>query len=72
MAQIWCGCGCGIGQQQHSDWTPSLGTSVCHGRGPEKKKKEKRKKMARDFNWCFIEEESKMTIDSIQKKKEES
>ena len=25
--------------------------------------------MARDFNWCFIEEESKMTIDSIQKKK---
>ena len=25
-----------------SDWTPSLGTSICYGCGPKKKKKKKR------------------------------
>ena len=27
-----------------SDWTPSLGTSICHGSGPRKGKKTKKKK----------------------------
>ena len=26
-----------------SDWTPSLGTSICHRHGPKKKKKERKK-----------------------------
>ena len=26
-----------------SNWTPSLGTSICHGCGPKKKKKKKKK-----------------------------
>ena len=30
-----------------SDWTPSLGTSICHGSSPRKGKKEKKKKKER-------------------------
>ena len=29
VAQIWHCCGCGIGSRCSSDWTPSLGTSIC-------------------------------------------
>ena len=36
MAQIWCCC--------NSDWTASLGTYICHGWGPEKQSKKKKKK----------------------------
>ena len=28
-----------------SDWTPSLGTSMCHGSGPRKWQKDKKKKL---------------------------
>ena len=45
MAQIWHGYGCGVGRQLHPNLTPSLGTSICLGCGPKKKKK----KNMRDF-----------------------
>ena len=42
MAQIWCCCGSGVGQCCSSEWTPSLGTSICHGCGLKKQKKKKK------------------------------
>ena len=33
-----------------SDWTPSLGTSMCHGSGPRKWQKDKKKKITRHEN----------------------
>ena len=39
MAQIWHCCGCAIGRQLQVQWTPSLGTSICHRNGPKKKNK---------------------------------
>ena len=36
MAWIWHCCGCGVGQWLGSDLIPSLGTSICCGRGPKK------------------------------------
>ena len=39
--RIWCCCGYGVG---HSNLNSSLGTSICHGRGPKKQKERKRKK----------------------------
>ena len=42
-------CGCGIGQRCSSYSTPSLGTSICHGCGPKKKKKDKIKKKKSHF-----------------------
>ena len=38
-ARIPCCCGCGVGSSRSSDSIPSLGTSMCHGYGPKKKKK---------------------------------
>ena len=35
---IWCCYGCGVG----SDWTPSLGASICLRCGPKKTKKKKK------------------------------
>ena len=43
-AWIWCCCGCGIDRWLHSDSTPSLGTSICHGCGPKKTKTNKQTK----------------------------
>ena len=41
-ARILNCCGCGIGWGSYSsDWTPSLGTSICLGCGPKKTKKKK-------------------------------
>ena len=36
MAVVWAG-------SYSSDWTPSLGTSICRGNGPRKAKKKKKK-----------------------------
>ena len=33
---------CSIGGSCSSDWTPSLGTSICQGYGPKKKKEERK------------------------------
>ena len=42
-AQICCGCGCGVGRRYSSDWTSSLGTSMCRRCGPKKTKKKKKR-----------------------------
>ena len=39
MAQILHRYGCDVGQQLYSSSTPSLGTSICHGCSPKKKKR---------------------------------
>ena len=41
-AQILCCCGCGAGRSWSSNLTPRLGTSICHGCGPKRKKKKKK------------------------------
>ena len=42
--QIWQCCGCGVGLSCSSNWTPSLGTSICCRCGPKRKKEKKKKK----------------------------
>ena len=39
VAQIWCSC-----SSYSSDWTPSLGISICCKCGPKKQKKKRKKK----------------------------
>ena len=43
-AQSPCCCCCGIGQSFSSDWTPSLGTSICYDVALKSQKKKKKKK----------------------------
>ena len=44
-ARILCGCGCGVGWQLQLRFNPpNLGTFMCHGFGPKKTKKKKKKK----------------------------
>ena len=42
-ARIWRCCGCGQAGSCNSNSTPSLGTSMCHGCGPERTKDKKKK-----------------------------
>ena len=46
-SQKWLGSGVAVAVVQagscSSDWTPSLGNSLCHGCGPEKTKSKKKK-----------------------------
>ena len=40
--QLPCCCGSGIGHGYSSKWIPSLGTSICCGCAPKKKKRKKK------------------------------
>ena len=46
--ELWCGCRCGssvvYASSCSSNWTSSLGTSICRRGGPKKKKKKKKTK----------------------------
>ena len=38
-----CLASCRVGRKCSSNWTPSLGTSICHGCGPKQERKKKKK-----------------------------
>ena len=69
-AQIPRCCGSGVGWRLSSDWTPSLGTSICRRISPRngKKTKRKEKKVTIEFNittltvWSHKSWPSKLSI----------
>ena len=48
VAVVWAG-------SYSSDWTPSLGTSICLGCGPKKTKKKKKKRWVKKCIVCIIQ-----------------
>ena len=62
LRELWCGsqprdilCCCGWAGSYSSEWTPSLGTFICHMCSPKKRKKrkEKRKEKSKKSAWEF-------------------
>ena len=59
-----------------SNWTPSLGTSICYGCGPEKtkkktkkkKKKERKRKKKENISRCVTSKEIEPIIQNLSKK----
>ena len=46
--RTWHCCGCGVSWQLQSDWTPSLGTSICHRCSPIKTRRQKKKERKKE------------------------